>query len=141
MRREMDFVLEQAAWPAMLLEEKGRICRANQAARRLFDLMDSQAAVSLASLWDEENKTSLEEFLREHLTGTAAPLKLRVAGGAKAPFIVHGAKVARDGQCYVVLQLFKDASAAFPELTYKEPAKEPPAARLRLPKWTRFPRS
>ena len=128
MRRETDFVLEQAAWPAMLLDENGRICRVNQAARRVFDLPPSLRAASLASLWDDENKTPLEQFLREHLAAGTAPLKLRAAGGVKAPFVAHGTKVARDGHIYVVLQLFKDSGAAFPELTYAAPVKEPPPA-------------
>src|SRR5580693_2353546 len=121
MRRETDFVLEQAAWPAMLMEENGRICRANQAARRVFDLPDSLREVSLASLWDDESKTPPEQFLREHTTAATAPLKLRVAGGLKAQFVAHGTKVERDGHFYVVLQLFKDSGAAFPELTYVPP--------------------
>jgi PAS domain-containing protein len=129
MRRETDFVLEQAAWPAMLLEENGRICRVNQAARRVFDLPASLRAATVASLWDDGNKTSPEEFLREKIDDGTARLKLCVAGGAKAQFVAHGTKVARDGHHYVVLQLFKDSGAAFPELTYVAPVKEPtPAA-------------
>jgi len=128
MRRDTDFVLEQAAWPAMLLEENGRICRVNQAARRVFDLPASLRSATVASLWDDGNKTPLEEFLREQIAAGTARLKLRVAGGAKAQFVAHGTKVARDGHHYVVLQLFKDSGAAFPELTYAAPAKEPPPA-------------
>jgi signal transduction histidine kinase len=126
MQRDTDFVLEQAAWPAMLLEENGRICRANQAARRVFALADSSPAASLASLWDEDSKTSPEKFLHEHLSAGTAPLKLRAAGGVKAPFVAHGTKVVRDGHFYVVLQLFKDSGAAFPELTYAAPVMQPP---------------
>jgi len=126
MRRETDFVLEQAAWPAMLLEENGRICRVNQAARRVFDLPDSLGAASLASLWDDESHSRPEQFLPVLIKAGTAPLKLRVAGGAKAPFVAHGTKVARDGQSYLVLQLFKDSSAAFPELSYVAPVNGTP---------------
>jgi signal transduction histidine kinase/PAS domain-containing protein len=129
MRRETDFVFEQAAWPAMLLEENGQICRVNKAARRVFDLPVSLRSATVASLWDDGNKTSPEEFLREQIASGTAHLKLRVAGGAKAQFVAHGTKVARDGHQYVVLQLFKDSGAAFPDLTYVAPAKDlPPAA-------------
>jgi len=124
MQRQIDFVLEQAAWPAMLLEEKGRICRVNQAARRVFDLPDPLHSANLASLWDDGNKTSPEEFLREETAAGTAKLKLRAAGGAKAQFVAHGTKVVRGGHDYVVLQLFKDSGAAFPELTYVAPVKE-----------------
>jgi nitrogen-specific signal transduction histidine kinase/CheY-like chemotaxis protein len=140
MRRETDFVLEQAAWPAMLLEENGRICRANQAARRLFDLAGPSRPASVASLWDQENKTAPEQFLREPGEGGTAPVTLRVAGGAKAQFIAHRTNVVREGHCYVVLQLFKDSGAAFPELTYVAPAREspPPDSAAEKEDWTPF---
>ena len=124
MRRETDFVLEQAAWPAMLLEEDGHICRVNQAARRVFDLPASLRSASVAALWDEECKTTPEEFLREHIDAGTAQLKLRVAGGGKAQFVAHETRVSREGHPYVVLQLFKDSGEAFPELAYVMPAKE-----------------
>jgi len=130
MRRETDFVLEQAAWPAMLLEENGRICRVNQAARRVFDLPESLREATFALLWSEGNKTTPEEFLREQVPGGTTSLTLLVAGGDKAQFVAHGTKVARDGHFYLVLQLFKDSGAAFPELTYVAPAKEPLPAPL-----------
>src|SRR5580658_8622602 len=107
MQRETDFVLEQAAWPAMLLEENGRICRVNQAARRVFELPDSLHEISIASLWDDQNNAPPEQFLREHLSTGTASLKLRVSGGAKAQFVAQMTKVARDGHVYAVLQLFK----------------------------------
>jgi signal transduction histidine kinase/PAS domain-containing protein len=126
MRRDTDFVLEQAAWPAMLLEEHGRICRANQAACRVFELPSPLGTASVASLWDEDNKTPPEQFLSDLITSAAASLKLRVTGGAKAQFVAHGAKVARDGDTYLLVQLFKDPGAAFPELTFMAPAKQLP---------------
>ena len=128
MRRETDFVLEQAAWPAMLLEENGRICRVNQAARRIFDLPAWPRAASVASLWDNEGKTPPEELLRESIVAGTARVNLRVTGGAKARFVAHGTKVAREGHLYVVLQLFKDSGAAFPELTCVAPAQGSPPA-------------
>jgi signal transduction histidine kinase/ActR/RegA family two-component response regulator len=124
MQRQTDFVLEQAAWPAMVLEENGRICRVNQAARRVFDLPDSLPAASLATLWDDGSKTTPEQFLLEKIAAGTAEVKLKVAGGAKAQFVAHGTKVLRGGDIYVVLQLFKDSGAAFPELTYVAPAQE-----------------
>jgi len=84
MRRETDFVLEQAAWAAMLLEENGHICRVNQAARRVFDLPASLRSASVASLRDDESTTAPEQFLREHIAVGTVQVNLRVAGGAKA---------------------------------------------------------
>jgi signal transduction histidine kinase len=125
MRRETDFVLEQAAWPAMLLEEDGRICRANQAARRVFDFNGSSELQSLSSFWDQKNSSPPDKFLREQADAGTAKVALRAAGGVVAPFIAHVNKVVRDGQPYFVLQLLKDSGASFPELTYAAPETTP----------------
>jgi nitrogen-specific signal transduction histidine kinase len=128
MRRETDFVLEQAAWPAMLLEKDGRICRANQAARRVFDFSGASQSETLLAIWDEKNGPSPEQFLRDNADGGTAKLKLRAAGGVVAPFVAHVNKVARDGERYLVLQLLKESGGAFPELAYVPAPKPPPPA-------------
>src|SRR5580658_7804087 len=117
MRRETDFVLEQAAWPALVLEENGRICRSNQAARRVFDLSGASGREMLSSIWDQQAGTPLESFLRDQPDGGAANVNLRVAGGDLAPFVANINKVAREGQLYLLLQLFKESGAGFPDLT------------------------
>src|SRR5579862_9035060 len=115
MRRETDFVLEQAAWPAMLLEENGSIRRANQAARRMFDFAARPDGADLGAIWDPSNPTPAENLLREANGGETSRVKLRVVGGGSAEFVVHLAKVVRDSYPYLVLQLFKDSGGAFPE--------------------------
>jgi signal transduction histidine kinase len=110
MRRETDFVLEQAAWPALLLEINGRICRANQTALRVFGLPAALRAASFASLWDDKSNPPLEQFLSR--PAPAASLKLRVAGGAMSLFAARGTQVAREGHPYVILQLFSKADEA-----------------------------
>jgi nitrogen-specific signal transduction histidine kinase/CheY-like chemotaxis protein len=133
MRRETDFVLEQAAWPAMLLEEDGRICRANQAARRIFDLNGLSTNTTLASIWDAATGAAPDTFLREQPDGGTANVKLRITGGSSAPFVAHINKVVREGQLYLVLQLLKESGASFPELTYATPQKPPPPPKLTQP--------
>jgi signal transduction histidine kinase len=124
MRRETDFVLEQAAWPAMLLEENGSIRRTNQAARRVFDFSAKVGTPGLAAIWDPSNQSSLATLLRDTASAEMTNLKLRVNGGGSAQFVAHLVKVVRDGSPYWVLQLFKDSGGAFPELVYTAPAKE-----------------
>jgi nitrogen-specific signal transduction histidine kinase len=133
MRRETDFVLEQAAWPAMLLEENGRICRANQAARRIFDLNGHAGDPMLSSIWDEQSEMPPESFLRDQPNGGTANVKLRVAGGVVAPFVAHVNKIVREGQPYLVLQLLKESGRGFPELTYAPDKKEAPAPKKEVP--------
>jgi nitrogen-specific signal transduction histidine kinase/CheY-like chemotaxis protein/PAS domain-containing protein len=97
----------------MLLEAGGKICRVNQAARRLFGLTEN-----LSAIWDDENKTSAVNFLQEQGGCETSQLKLRLHDGQKVQFIAHVATLVRDGQDYFVLQLFKDSGSAFPELAY-----------------------
>src|SRR5271157_2086197 len=125
MRRETDFVLEKAAWPTMLLEAGGGICRANQAARRVFGLTDDLPATPLTAIWDDDNTASAVNFLQQQTEGETAPLKLRLHGGQKSQFVAHVAKVVRDGQDYFVLQLFKESGSAFSELAYVPVPKTP----------------
>lgn len=114
MRRETDFVLEKAPWPTMLLEAGGAICRANQAARRLFGFADGKPAfTAIASIWDEKNSSPPDKFLREQSEADNSRVKLRLPQGATADFIAHVAKVARDEQEYFLLQLFKESGAQF----------------------------
>jgi signal transduction histidine kinase/PAS domain-containing protein len=109
----------------MLLEAGGRICRANQAARRVFGLSDDLPATALTAFWDDENTASAVNFLQQQTEGETAPLKLRLRGGQKSQFIAHVAKVVRDGQDYFVLQLFKESGSAFSELAYVAAPKAP----------------
>jgi signal transduction histidine kinase len=132
MRRETDFVLEKAAWPALLLEENGRICRANQAARHVFGFTDQFLATSISAIWDEDSGIQPLQFLEQRAAEGTAPVKMRLHGGQKAPFIAHVARLAREEQNYFVLQLFKESGSSFPELasipvvTVKAPPSLPP---------------
>ncbi len=127
MRRETDFVFEKAAWPTMLLEPSGRICRANQAARRVFGLPNDPGSSRLTAFWDDENKASADNFLQQQTEGETAQLKLRLQDGKKTQFVAHVAKVVREGQDYFVLQLFKESGSSFAELAYA-PAPKAEAA-------------
>jgi nitrogen-specific signal transduction histidine kinase/CheY-like chemotaxis protein len=106
----------------MLLEAGGEICRANQAARRLFGFAADSPAPSLADIWDKSNGGSPLDFLRRESGGETSELNFRLPDGAKSRFFAHLAKVAREGQDYFVLQLFKESGAA-----PSEPAKAGPA--------------
>ena len=118
----------------MLLEAGGGICRANQAARRVFGLTDELPATPLTAIWDDENTASAVNFLQQQTEGETAPLKLRLHGGQKSQFIAHVAKVVRDGQDYFVLQLFKESGSAFQSWPMCPRPKPPPPTRT-----TKFP--
>jgi signal transduction histidine kinase/CheY-like chemotaxis protein len=134
MRRETDFVLEKAAWPALLVEEAGRICRANLSARHVFGFTDQFLATSLSAIWDEDPAIPPIQFLEKNAAGGTAPLKLRLHSGQKAQFIAHVAKIVREEQNYFVLQLFKDSGTSFPELAHAPvTATAPPPEKIKPP--------
>ncbi|MGD1086676.1 MAG: PAS domain-containing protein [Verrucomicrobiota bacterium] len=114
MRRQSDFVLEKAGWPALLLEENGAICRANHAARQLFGaaVQGLPGVTSLASFLDDANGVKLDRFLADQAAGQAGDLKLNLPGGQKARFQARATKISRDGQNYFILQLFSGPESA-----------------------------
>lgn len=112
----------------MVLESGGSVCRANQAARRIFGFSDDLNGASLSNVWDEKNTTSATEFLQEQNAEATAQVNLRLHGGKQALFFAHVARVAREGHDYFVLQVFKEAGAALPELASLPPPKPAPAA-------------
>jgi signal transduction histidine kinase len=125
MRRETDFVLEKAAWPTLLLESGGRICRANQVSRTVLALGDDSSRTTLSSVWDERNTASADKFLQEQNQESTTQIRVRLNNGQTAPFIAHVAKVARDGQDYFLLQLFKESGGSFPEVAPAPPIAAP----------------
>jgi len=126
MRRESDFVLETASWPAMVLEETGAIRRANRAALLVFGPLVEPPSASLSSLWAGESPV-LDDFIaRAQLS--ACPAKLRLPGDAQGDFNARIARVSREGARYLVLQLFQGAGAASPEAVNGAPPSQPAAA-------------
>ncbi|HXR06037.1 MAG TPA: ATP-binding protein [Candidatus Acidoferrum sp.] len=137
MRRQTDFVLEKAGWPALLLEESGVICRANRAACQLFGSA-VQGVASLSALLEDGdgiNGLKLDRFLADQeAAGKPGELKLTCLGGQKARFQFRVTKLSREGRNYYILQLFGGpAPGAFDSATatrLKEPPGAPPTALL-----------
>jgi signal transduction histidine kinase/ActR/RegA family two-component response regulator len=133
MRRQTDFVLEKAAWPALLLEESGAICRANRAACLLFGPA-VQGVASLSSLLDDSNgahDVRLDRFLAgQEAAGKPGEMKLACAGGRKARFLSRVTKLSREGRNYFLLQLFDGPAPGSSEtstwIRSKESAPSPP---------------
>ena len=128
MRRQTEFVLEKAGWPALLLEENGAICRANRAACRLFGPAVQGVASLSALLEDGEgiNGVKLDRFLAEQeAAGKPCEMQLACAGGQKARFVSRVTKLTREGRNYYVLQLFGGPAPDSPESAAGTRAKEP----------------
>ena len=103
MNSEVVFGLENAAWPALLVDADGVILTANSVAKNIFGPALNDNAASLAALWSPENSGSAAEFLaRANLAATV--LKFQVAGSAEA-FSTMVCQFSGNGKKWFVLQL------------------------------------
>jgi signal transduction histidine kinase/CheY-like chemotaxis protein len=104
------FQLENAGWPALLLDGETTICRANQAAIRLFGPTLEGSAPLLTSIWPAENNTIPEKFLAqwERSPTQTARIKLRTKGGHTVELQVLICAFVKDGQKYFLLQFLQE---------------------------------
>ncbi|MBI4328064.1 MAG: response regulator [Chloroflexi bacterium] len=112
MKSDYVFGLENAGWPALLVDRSATIRRASQAAKSVFgSSMDGEPTLA-ASIWSPENETTPEQFLfRVQRSGLETlPLKLRIKEGATITFRCYVCTLQRDEQNYFVLQLFREMS-------------------------------
>ena len=86
MKSDIVFVLENAAWPALLVDASSTILRANQAAVKTFGPALEGQSPLLGAIWSPENGATAEQFLAqtERSAASTATLKLRVKGGGTA---------------------------------------------------------
>jgi two-component system, cell cycle sensor histidine kinase and response regulator CckA len=109
----MDFVLESATWPALLVDQ-GRVIRAaNQGAVLAFGAMVIGGATQLAAVWAPDNEVSLDQFWTqlEKAAATIHPLRLRQKTGTVSPFKAYICSLTREGQKQFVFQLFPEGQA------------------------------
>src|SRR5215213_8621974 len=107
------FALENAAWPALLVDEASTICRANQAAVKLFGATLEGASPLLAAIWSSDNHGSPEQFLNhwERSPSATLSLKFNTRGGNPAVYQTSLCSFTRETQRYFVLQLFADTAS------------------------------
>ncbi len=112
MKLDVVFLLENAGWPALLVDDASTICRANATAVKLFGPALEGEAPQLAAIWGRENPTSADIFLPQwERTPTATmPLKFRGKGGNTLSYLVSISSFAKDSQKYFVLQLLSETA-------------------------------
>ena len=117
MSSEIVFGLEAAAWPALLVDPRGVVVRANSSALTVFGPALSAAAPPLSSVWPANGETA-EQFLArwEQKPFASAPLKFKTANGTVAEFSTTICTFNKDGRKWFVLQLLP-ASAPAPAQT------------------------
>jgi signal transduction histidine kinase/ActR/RegA family two-component response regulator len=124
MKSDVAFVLENAGWPALLVDGGSTICRANPAAISLFGAALAGESPRLATIWSPENSSVADQFLVQWERSAAAtvPLKFRGKGGHTLGYLTSICAFTRDGQKYFVLQLLRESPPVAAEV--KPPAGE-----------------
>jgi two-component system, cell cycle sensor histidine kinase and response regulator CckA len=105
---EIVFGLEAAAWPALLVDPRGKLVRANTSASGAFGAALDGNAANLSSVWPSENGETVEQFFArwEQAPSTTVPLKFRMPDGRLADFSASICAFNKEGRKWYVLQLF-----------------------------------
>ena len=108
MKVEPNFGLENAGWPALLVDGASLIYRANPAAIKLFGASPEGASPRLSSIWSAENDSAPEQFLAqwERSPVPTLSLKFRTQGGDTLVHSVSMCSFSQEGGKYFLLQLF-----------------------------------
>jgi two-component system, cell cycle sensor histidine kinase and response regulator CckA len=107
MKPEVVFGLENAAWPALLVNAGGVVLMSNSAAKALFGGALNHHQPDVAAIWSPANGTKAPEFLSlwEKSREAVVELKFRAADGAEKKFSTAIAMLADSGNKWFVLQL------------------------------------
>ncbi len=109
---ELSFILENAGWPALVIEGGGVVRRANQAALQLFGPVLDSDSTSLASILSEHNNNPpAEQVLSawERSTPASVRLTFRTKGGTDTAFDTWICSWTREGDKRFLLQLYRPA--------------------------------
>jgi two-component system, cell cycle sensor histidine kinase and response regulator CckA len=107
MKPEVVFGLDQAAWPALLVNAAGAVLMSNEAAKKFFGAALDGGAAQLAALWSPANGPQAVEFLAqwEKSPAVQVELKFRGAGGTERKFSTVIALLVNEGSKWFLLQL------------------------------------
>ena len=118
MKSNASFGLENAGWPALLVDAAGAICRANPAAISLFGAVLAGESPRLSVVWSSDNSSGADQFLAqwERSAAPTVPLKFQARGGHTVGYLTSICAFTKDGQKYFVLQLLREDGSAAPEV-------------------------
>jgi two-component system cell cycle sensor histidine kinase/response regulator CckA len=107
MKPEVVFGLENAAWPALLVNAGGQILLVNAAAKNAFGAALNGLPAPLAAIWAPENSGAPADFLARWEQSPVATilLKFKAANGAATPFTTSICHFLNEGKKMLVLQL------------------------------------
>jgi signal transduction histidine kinase len=112
MKLDLPFALDNAGWPAFLVDDSATIRHANEAAVTTFGTVMQGGPALAASVWSLEIDLTPEEFLAkaERSSSPLTALKFRVKGGGLAQFNTYVCSLHKDGQKFFLFQLFREVA-------------------------------
>jgi signal transduction histidine kinase/CheY-like chemotaxis protein len=107
MKPEVIFGLENAAWPALLVNASGAVLMCNETAKAVFGAALDGNPAELGSIWSAANGSGAVDFLAlwEKSRTPLVELKFRAADGADKKFSSAIAVLTHEGDKCYVLQL------------------------------------
>jgi signal transduction histidine kinase len=108
------FELQNASWPVLMVESKGKITRANKAALGIFgEKIGKFDEAGLSAIWAPTNTQTLEQFLQSGDNGMATIIgvKLVTLDGSSTSWMASVSR-ASDGNESFLIQLFADNHTA-----------------------------
>jgi len=108
------FVLENATWPALLVDAAGTILRANQAAIKTLGSAVEGDRPLVGAIWSIENGATAEQFLAdwERSPSSPATLRFRVKSGGMATFSTSICSFTKNAEKFFLLQLLPEVSGS-----------------------------
>src|SRR2546423_13038519 len=112
MNPENAFLLENAQWPALLVDNGGVVLKASTGAKKVFGSLITTKP--LAAIWSKENDSPPESFLAQALATPEAPreIRLRARDGNTSSYIAHVCNFEIDRKNAYLVQLLKTATPA-----------------------------
>ena len=122
MKSDFVFILENAGWPALLLDGSGTILRANRAAVKTFGPVLEGEAPLLSAIWSPDNGMTQEQFLAQWGLSPAGTttLKFLVKGGGTAVLPVSICSFTREEEKFFIFQAAQETASG----NAKSPALE-----------------
>jgi two-component system, cell cycle sensor histidine kinase and response regulator CckA len=110
MKPEFVFCLENASWPALLVDVTATVRKASAGAKSLFGGSVEAEPTLAGSIWAKENEGTAEQFItRLQRTPTqSAVLKLRLKDGTVGAFNTWITRTETGAGSYYILQFFKN---------------------------------
>jgi two-component system cell cycle sensor histidine kinase/response regulator CckA len=114
MKADLVFALENAGWPALLVDGAGTVLRANVAAVKLFGAALEGTSPHLSAVWAADQTVPAEQFLAqwERAPSPITTVRFKLRGGAVAAHPVLVCAYMRDEQRFFLLQLATEGIAA-----------------------------